>query len=228
MDSGTLTVATQFGLTFVTGDGIADGTMTFTGTIGAINAALNGLTFTPAANANGTVTLTINTDDLGNTGTGGALSDSDSVAINVTAVNDAPVNHLPPSQSVSGGTVLNLGGSYGAPFSISDVDAGSNPVQVSLDVTAGTLTLASTTGLTFTNGDGNADSSMTFQGTIAAINTALNGLAYTPPLILLGNADLTIATDDLGNTGAAAPRPTPMCSCSVHLRQIIHQPIQCP
>ncbi len=36
-------------------------------------------------------TLSITTNDLGNTGTGGALTDSDTLAITVNAVNDAPV-----------------------------------------------------------------------------------------------------------------------------------------
>jgi VCBS repeat-containing protein len=52
---------------------------------------LNGLSFTPTANFSGAALLTLTTDDQGNTGAGGAKNDSDSVSINVTAVNDAPV-----------------------------------------------------------------------------------------------------------------------------------------
>jgi len=48
-------------------------------------------------------------------------------------------------------TVTNIGVVM---FTVSDVDAGNNPVQVSLTMTQGTLTLAQTTGLTFSGGDG--------------------------------------------------------------------------
>ena len=51
-----------------------------------------------------------------------------------------------------------------------------SPVEVTLNVSNGVLTLAGTAGLVFTAGDGTADASMTFTGTVAAINAALDGL----------------------------------------------------
>src|SRR4029079_16993252 len=48
------------------------------------------LVFTPDANFNGAASLAITTNDLGNTGSGGAKSDTDSITITVNAVNDAP------------------------------------------------------------------------------------------------------------------------------------------
>ena len=42
------------------------------------------------------------------------------------------------------------------------------------------LTLSTTAGLTFTAGDGTADQTMTFSGSLAAINAALDGLIYDP------------------------------------------------
>ncbi len=80
---GTLTLASIAGLSFGTGDGTADATMTFSGTTAAINAALGGLSYTPTANVNGADTLTMTTSD-------GSASDVDNVTINVAAVNDAP------------------------------------------------------------------------------------------------------------------------------------------
>src|SRR5262249_8881118 len=53
----------------------------FQGTQADINAALNGLVFTPAAGFYGTTSLVITTNDLGNTGFGGALEDQDSIPI---------------------------------------------------------------------------------------------------------------------------------------------------
>jgi len=61
--------------------------MTFTGTIANINSALNGMTFTPTAGFSGTGSLTITSNDLGNTGTGGPLTDTDTVNIQVGVTN---------------------------------------------------------------------------------------------------------------------------------------------
>ena len=80
-------------LTFTVGDGTDDATMTFTGTVADINAALEGLTYTPNGGYNGVDTLTITTDDQGNTGAGGALQDVDTVNITVGNPN-APVIDL--------------------------------------------------------------------------------------------------------------------------------------
>jgi hypothetical protein len=94
---GVLTLGGIAGLAFGTGDGTADATMTFTGTQVAVNSALNGLIYAPASNYNGSDTLTITTNDNGNTGadpglTGDANSeeDTDTVTINVAAINDTP------------------------------------------------------------------------------------------------------------------------------------------
>jgi VCBS repeat-containing protein len=80
---GTLSVASGSGATILN-----DGTNTvqITGTVAQINSALNGLIYTPSANANGAsyTTLTISTSDT-------IASDTDTVIINVTPVNDPPV-----------------------------------------------------------------------------------------------------------------------------------------
>ncbi len=204
--SGRLTLASTSNLSFTVGDGTNDATMTFTGRLSAVNTALAGLSFAPTSNMNGSATLTISTNDLGNTGSGGSLSDTDNVALTITAVNDAPVNHMPASQTATGGSVLNLGSGVGTAISVSDIDAGNSPLRVTLSASVGTLTLATTAGLTFISGDGNADSSMVFEGTQTAINTALDGMDYNPPLLLLGNANIDITTSDKGATGAGGAK----------------------
>ncbi|MFT3857957.1 MAG: cadherin domain-containing protein [Aquabacterium sp.] len=88
---GAITLSGTTGLSFSVGDGTSDAAMTFTGTISAINTALAGMSYLPTGNYNGTDTLSIVTSDQGNSGVGGALSDSDTVAITIAAVNDAPV-----------------------------------------------------------------------------------------------------------------------------------------
>ena len=74
----------------VSGSGTAS--VTLNGTVAAINAVLaaaNAVTYSPTLNFNGNDTLTMVTSDNGNTG-GAALTDTDTVAISVNSVNDAP------------------------------------------------------------------------------------------------------------------------------------------
>ena len=103
--------------------------MTFRGTQADINTALNNLSFQPLANFNGAAALAISTNDQGNGG-GGALVDTDTVAITVLPVNDAPVNTVPAAQSIWEDAALVFSG--GRRITVSDVDAGANPVQVTL------------------------------------------------------------------------------------------------
>ena len=90
------------------------------------------------------------------------------VTINVAAVNDAPVNNVPGAQTVNEDTNLVLTG--GNAISISDVDANGNSETVTLSVASGALTLNGIAGLSFSVGDGTADSTMTFSGTVAAVS----------------------------------------------------------
>jgi uncharacterized repeat protein (TIGR01451 family) len=81
--SGTLTLSGTNGLVFGVGDGVADAAMTFTGTLTDANAALDGLAFDPIPGYVGPAGIIIAVDDQGYTGSGGPLSDSDSVDIAV-------------------------------------------------------------------------------------------------------------------------------------------------
>ena len=83
--NGATTLSTLTGLSFTVGDGTADATMTFTGTVAAVNTALTGLSFNPTTGFTGAASLQIVTSDQGNTGTGGTLTDNDTVAITVTS-----------------------------------------------------------------------------------------------------------------------------------------------
>jgi hypothetical protein len=84
--TGTVTLSGTTGLTFSAGDGTADAAMTFTGTITDVNAALNGMRFNGDAFRTGNGSLQITTNDLGNTGTGGAQSDTDTVTVNMLPI----------------------------------------------------------------------------------------------------------------------------------------------
>ena len=87
--SGTLSI----GLTTATNSADDAASITLTGTVAQINYALEGMVYHPAQNATGDDTLTVSADDGGNNGaaTGSGQTDSETVTITRTAVNDAPV-----------------------------------------------------------------------------------------------------------------------------------------
>ncbi len=116
--------------------------------------------------------------------------------VSINAANEPPVNTVPGAQSTNEDTARVFSSGNGNQISISDSDAGGANNQVTLSVTNGTLTLAGTAGLSFTSGDGTADASMSFRGTAAAINTALNGLSFMPTTGYIGGATLTLSSKD--------------------------------
>jgi hypothetical protein len=174
-------------------------------TISAANIAAGNLKFTPAANASGAgyASFTFLVQDDGGTANGGVDLDQtpNTITVNVTAVNDTPTNNVPSAQGTAQNTSLVFSGTNGNQISISDVDAGASPVEVTLSTTNGLITLFGTGGLAFTAGTGTSDATMTFTGTIANINAALNGLTFAPTPGYSGAASLAILTDDQGNSG---------------------------
>ncbi|HVG33171.1 MAG TPA: cadherin-like domain-containing protein, partial [Pyrinomonadaceae bacterium] len=161
--------------------------------------AIGTLSFTPVPNQNGSALITVTLTDDGGTANGGVNTIVRTFTVTVTAVNDAPVNTVPGAQTTMRNSALTFNG--GNLIAIADVDAGASAVQVTLSATNGTLSLSSTAGLAFTTGDGTSDATMTFAGTIANINAALNNLSFTPTANFNGAASLQITTNDQGNTG---------------------------
>ncbi|HEY9850796.1 MAG TPA: choice-of-anchor Q domain-containing protein [Leptolyngbyaceae cyanobacterium] len=96
-NNGTLNLNTTNGLVFNSGNN-GDRSMTFSGKIGNVNEALNDLIFTPDPNFTGNSSISIITEDLGNTG-GGNLSDRDIINISVLPINRPPVNIVPDPDS---------------------------------------------------------------------------------------------------------------------------------
>ena len=159
----------------VTGNGTAS--VTIAGTAAQINAALAGLAYTGNLNFNGADTLTVATSD-------GTATDTDTIAITVNPVNDAPVNTVPAAQSVAEDTILPIAG-----VSVADID--SSALTTTLSVVSGILNVTAGPGVT-----GNGTASVTITGTAAQINAALAGLAYTGNLNFNGADTLTVATSD--------------------------------
>ncbi|HWK95691.1 MAG TPA: FecR domain-containing protein, partial [Pseudolabrys sp.] len=113
--NGVLALGTVAGLTFISG-GTGQATMTFSGSPAAIAAALQGLTYTPGQDYNGTAALSITKTD------GASAPTTTTVALQVTPVNDAPVIGGPAGTPVAytecdGATIIN------ASLTISDVDS---------------------------------------------------------------------------------------------------------
>jgi len=188
------------------------GAVTITGTIAQINALLSSdgtsfVTYTANGDAPpGSATLTLLVNDGGNSGSGGALSGSATTTIGITAVNDAPVNIVPVTQAINEDMPGTFSTGNGNEISVSDPDAGAGSLIVTLSVAHGLLTLSGTNGLAFGAGDGSDDATMTFTGTAAAINTALNGLTYAPTANYEGADTLSITTFDNGNSGTGGAR----------------------
>jgi hypothetical protein len=168
-------------VSFSVGDGLADSTMTFSGTLAAVNAVLEGLTYTPPGGYNGSATLTITTDDQGNTGAGGARSDVDTVGITVTGSDQAPTAVADSATVAEAGTVA--------------IDLASNDVdpEGQLDLTSIQIVSGPSNGSVVVNGDGTVSyahdgsetSSDSFTYTIRDVggnvsNTATVSLTVTP------------------------------------------------
>ena len=154
-----------------------------------INAALAGLSYTGNPDFNGADTLTIATTD------GAAATDTDTIAITVNAVNDAPVNTVPGAQSVAEDTILPIAG-----VSVADVDG--STLTTTLNVSSGTINVNAVPGVS-----GNGTASVSITGTAAQINAALLGLSYTGNLNFNGaDTPLTVARPVTGDRHRHRPR----------------------
>jgi hypothetical protein len=125
------------------------------------------------------------------------------LSVQVTNVNDAPVISLPASRSVLQGQPLVFSSATGTAISVADVDIGSGSLSITLTALHGTLTLSQTAGLSFSTGDGSGDATLSFNGTLVAVNAALNGLSYTPVSGYNGTDSLSVVANDNGNSGGA-------------------------
>ncbi|THT98250.1 hypothetical protein E9531_14725 [Lampropedia puyangensis] len=176
--------------------------LTLTGILTDINAfiANDHLLYNPAANASGDVTLTINVN------TGSVSDATTTMTLQVQAVNDAPVVSVPGAQTTKQNEVLAFNTLKGNAISVSDPDAGSSNVIVILNSVNGTMSLTAAGGVSFLTGDGVDDTSIRMQGTLADLNTTLQSLTFKPTTGFLGNAQMSIQTNDNGNSGSGGAK----------------------
>jgi hypothetical protein len=144
------------------------------------------LTYTPAANANGTATVTVIAHDDGGTANGGVDQSSPlTFTITVGPVNDAPSFAVGPNQ-----TVLSLAGPQTVPGWATGIAAGP------ADESSQSVTFSVTN-----------DSTGLFAGQPAV---APNGtLTYTPNLLALGSATVTVRAVDNGGIASGGSDTSP-------------------
>ncbi|WP_165483201.1 tandem-95 repeat protein, partial [Legionella quateirensis] len=164
---------------------------------------LNGdgtLSFTPAANYNGSTSFTY-------TVTSGGVTETATVNLTVNPVNDAPTNSVPGAQTTNEDTAQVFSSANGNAISLTDIDSAS--VTTTISVAHGSLTALATAGVTITN---NGTGSVTLTGSPAAITTALDGLSYQPVADYNGADSLTIVTSDgaLSDTDSIAITVNPV------------------
>ncbi len=148
-------------------------------------------------------------------GSGGGNDDSANLnvssSVDVVAVNDGPSNTVPGAQNATEDANFVFSAGAGNAIQITDLDAGSQNVQVTLSVANGFLDVRTngegglTTGLNSWQVSGDTTGSVTLTGTVAQINASLGGangqLVYRGNLNFDGVDTLTVTTNDLGHTG---------------------------
>ena len=158
-------------------------TITFEGTIADLNSALAALTYRPDADFVGLGEVQITIDDRGNSGSGGALTATENLFVEVLPVNDDPV------ASGIEGTALSYTENDGAvavtsTIAFSDVDD-TNIESAVVDISSGYNSSEDT--LLFTNQNGISGSynpvagrwTLTGSATLANYETAIRSITYT-------------------------------------------------
>ncbi len=196
MKNGTLTLASTTGLTITAGSN-GSASMTVSGTVTNLNAALNGVTYQPTSGYTGSDTLAITITD-----TGDNKSASANVSLSIVGL-APPTVTAPATATLAENGSLTFSPTNGNAIAVSDTGIGANTDSLTLTATHGTLTLASTTGLTFSSGT-NGSASFTVVGTLANLNAALNGLIYRPTSGYSGSGSISIAISDSGDNESAS------------------------
>jgi hypothetical protein len=197
---GTLTLASLSGLTITSGANDSS-SITVSGTLSNLNGAISGLVYAPNSGYSGADSLAISLSDPGD-----SLSASHSVAI---TVNHPPTVSAPASAAVNRNTTLTFSAAKGDPITLADVAAGTSAEQLTITATHGKVKFSTMSGLKVLSGANNS-AAITVSGTLAKLNTALNGLVFTPTSGYVGAAAFTLLLKDVGNqlTGSATVNVT--------------------
>ncbi|MEO1634696.1 MAG: DUF4347 domain-containing protein [Cyanobacteria bacterium J06631_9] len=188
--NGILTVDLAGGASISAGENDSN-TITLSGSEAEINAALDTLIYQGSTNFFGNDTLTITSTDT----TGIPLSTSDTLDIEVTAVEDAPTHAIDidsPEGSlnptVEESTLLSLNG-----IIVSDAEGNLDTTQLS--VINGVLNVDISGGATISAGS-NGSAALALSGSEAQINAALTTLTYQGNTDFFGADTLTVTSTD--------------------------------
>jgi len=153
-----------------------------------LNAALSGLTYKPITGYSGSDSLAISLKDSVD-----SLSASANVALTMS---NPPAITAPATATVVVTSPLTFSTANKNAISIADVNAGSAVELLTLTATDGTLSLGSTSGITFASGANNS-ASMTVNGTLANLNAAISGLTFVPAKVGIGT--IVLSYTDVGD-----------------------------
>lgn len=191
--------ATAVGITPATDQDLPAQTLTYAitgGNTGGTFAIGAGGAITVAVSPNFEVTpsytLAISVTDNG----AGALSDTSTVAITITNVNEAPVNTVPGAQTTGVSVPLGFNTGNGNAISVADVDAATGAVTTTISTTLGTFSATAVGGALVT---GSGTNSVAITDIVADVNATLQTLSFTSASG--GTATVTVLTNDNGNTG---------------------------
>ncbi|WP_298625103.1 DUF5801 repeats-in-toxin domain-containing protein [uncultured Legionella sp.] len=191
VDGDTLTIS-SYTIAGIAGT-YAAGVSTLIAGVGTITINADGsYVFDPVLNFNGPVPDIIYTVSDGN---GGTVEST--LTLNVTPVNDAPINVLPPTIDAGEDQVIAIMGLK----VVDDATEVNGTITVNLQVLHGTLSIISsdTTGISVS---GNGANPLIITGSIDAVNALLaEGINYQSNTDYHGPDSLTMTTNDQGNHG---------------------------
>ena len=151
------------------------------------------VTFTPTLNFNGTATFSYTVSD------GSATSVLATVTVNVSGVNDAPVNTVPNTAVTPLSATEDTAFAFTSGNKISVTDVDGNLAKTQLTVLHGTLSVSLGGGASISAG-ANGSATLTLSGTETQINAALTSLSYQGVLNYNGNETLTVVSTDSAGT----------------------------
>lgn len=183
-------------------------------TLAALNTALTTFQYTPPAGFAGTARIIFEIDDQGNTGTGGVLSRTRFIDIDVCAASEAASQtacdtNNQPDISLPGALSTGINTPISFTAVVSDIDVGAGNMELEIDISdldgVGGLSVPAGDYGTFTWGFGSGVTSDVAIETLSDLNTALINFTYTPDTGFTGTARIIFEIDDQGSSGSEFP-----------------------
>ncbi|MGI9214745.1 MAG: beta strand repeat-containing protein, partial [Gammaproteobacteria bacterium] len=142
------------------------------------------------------------------------------IQINILAIDTPVVHNYPALQSINENHSLTFSTTNNNAISISDVDLNNGNITITLTIANGILQFSGVNNLTNVI---NNSSTITATGNINDLNIALNGLVFNPNPNFYGNINLSITSNDNGNSGFGGPLVT-NSNVIINVNQVNLQP----